>query len=311
MVGNLEVARFPKTVVKRRSRTMDQTGPPLSENPTYRERARIGSVQLARFQLERRVVFLLTVAACAIGQTEADSRLSLSGYSEDANRIRFTVQNHNSVPITFYQVRLQSQCSDGTVVEAGGWGLDSTRTRAGQPDLREFALLQIETIDPGQIHKFEFVRPVEVSKASFNGQSTKTETCQPSTLKDFTAIFSDGSAVGVREVVEKQFAIWRAQQQEVKRWLSGQELPLTQDSRSTIKSLRDRLNAEYDDCEDRTLQETKVAQCQINREIYHQVNNVWQQMRSSPDAAVDFVPHLMTYWGRVSSLLEQQLPHQN
>jgi hypothetical protein len=270
-------------------------------------------VQLATFQQERRIVFLLAVAACGIGQAESDARLSLYGYSEDANRIRFTVQNQNRVPITFYQVRLQAQCSDGTVVEAGGWGLDSTRTRAAQSDLREFAPLQIETIDPGQIHKFEFIRPVEAAKVSFSvsGQSTKTYTCQPSTLKDFTAIFSDCSAVGQREVIEKQFAIWRAQQKEVKRWVSTQALPPSRDTRSSIKDLRDRLSEEYEDCEDRALPETKIAQCQINREIWHQVNNVWQQMRSSPDAPVDFVPHLMTYWSRVAALLEQQLPHQN
>ena len=268
-------------------------------------------MQLARFPQERRIVFLLAVAACAMAQTQPDPRISLHGYSEYANRIRFTVLNSNSLPITFYEVRLQAQCSDGTVVEAGGWGLDSTRTRAGQSDLREFAPVQTEPIDPGQSRKFEFIRPVEVSRVSVSGQSAKTDTCQPSTLKDFTAIFSDGTAVGVREVIEKQFAIWRAQQKEVKRWLSSQELSPSQDTRSAIKSLRDSLNAEYDDCEDRALQETEIAQCHINREIWHQVNNVWQRMRSSPDAAQDFVPHLMTYWGRVAALLDQQLPHRN
>lgn len=280
---------------------------PVFDKPTFRERARIGSVPHARFQQVRRIVFLLAVAACAIGQTDPDSRVSLYGYSEDANRIRFTVQNHNNVPITFYQVRHQAQCSNGTVVEAGGWGFDSTRTRAGQPDLKKFAPLQIETIDPGEIHKFEFIRPVEVSVVSVSGRSTNTDTCQPSTLKDFTAVFSDGTAVGVREVIEKQFATWRAQHKELKRWLSGQELPPSQDQRSAIKDLRDRLNEEYDDCEDRALPETKIARCQINREIWHQVNEVWQQMRSSPGAAVDFVPHLTSYWGRVADLLEKQL----
>jgi hypothetical protein len=259
---------------------------------------------------QARLVIVMAIAGWAMGQVPSDARIALHAYSEDANRIRFAVQNNHSAPITFYQVRLQAQCPDGTVVEAGGWSFDTTRTRAAQTDLGEFAPVAVETIDPGKIHQFEIVRPIEVSQVAGGAQSAETQTCQPSTLKDFTAIFADGSGVGIRELIDKQFVIWQVQHQELKRWFESiHELQASQNTSAAIKGLRDSLNQEYDDCEDRPLTDARLTQCQINREIWHQVNSIWQRVRSSPKADADTVAHLIDYWNRVAELLQQQLSH--
>ncbi len=268
-----------------------------------------------RFRLlrhKRSLLVLLTAAGYAIGQTSPGPRLALYDYGEDAKFIRFTVQNNHSSPITFYQVRLQAKCSDGTVVEAGGWSADSTRTRAAQTDLTEFAPIEIESIDPGGSHPFQFIRPLDVGRVVLNGQATETITCELSTLKDFTAIFADGNASGNRELIDKQFVLWQAQQRELKRWLGPlHELRASQDTRAGIKGFRDRLIREYDDCEDRPLADAELTKCQVNREIWHQVNALWQRMQSSSEIDANAVVRLADYWDRVAALLQQQLSHRN
>ncbi len=245
-------------------------------------------------------VLLLALAGGAAAQTSSDSRISIYGYSEDAQHIRFTVQNNYSEPITFYQVRLQSLCSDGSAIDAGGWGLDTLFTRASEPDLGQFAPLQIERIEPGKPHPFEFPR------------SMGTEGCQPSTLKDFTVIFADGTAVGVSALIARQFFVWEWERRELKRWLDPfRELRLAQDPRAALSALREGLNRGYDDCEDRPLTDPKVVECQMNREIWHSVNRVWQQLRTSPAGETETVGSLARFWQRVADLLEKQLAHWN
>jgi len=269
-------------------------------------------MRIRRLRRERSLLVLLAVAGYAVGQTSPDPRLSLDGYSEDAKLIRFTIQNNHTWPITFYQVRLQAKCSDGAVVEAGGWSFDSTRTRATQPDLGEFAPIKIEPIDPGSSHRFEFIRPLDVSGATFSGQTAETITCQPSTLKDFTAIFADGSGIGVLELIDKQFVIWQEQQNELKHWLGPLHgLRAAPDPSAALNSLRDSLTHEYDDCEDRPLANGELTKCQINREVWHQVNGLRQRLRSSPQGGGAAVVRLVEYWDRVVEILEQQLSHRN
>jgi hypothetical protein len=239
-------------------------------------------------------------------------RISLYNYSEDSTRIRFALQNNHAAAITFYEVRLQARCPDGTVAEAGGWSFDTLRTRAGQPDLREFAPLQIETIEPGNTHQFEFVRPVEASTTTVRGQVAETHTCQPSTLKDFTAIFMDGTGVGVRDLIDKQFVNWQSERDELKRWLASlHELRNAQDMSAATKNFQDRLNQAYDDCEDRALTDQRIIQCQMNREIWHQMNRTWQQLRSAPESGADTIARLVNYWDRVADLLEKQSSRRN
>jgi hypothetical protein len=134
-------------------------------------------------------------------------------------------------------VRLQAQCPDGTSADAGAWSFDTLRTRADRPDLREFAPLQIETIEPGDTHQFEFVRPVEVSTTTFRGQVAETRICQSSTLKDFTAIFMDGTGVGVRELIDKQLVRWQTEANELRRWLASifREVGKTRIARAVFK----------------------------------------------------------------------------
>ena len=137
------------------------------------------------------------------------------------------------------------------------------------------SLLQskLKTIDPGSSHRFEFIRPLDVSRAAFSGQTAETTACQPATLKDFTAIFADGSGIGVLELIDQQFVIWQAQQNELKHWLGAlHSLRASPDTSGAINSLRDSLTHEYDDCEDRPLANGELTKCQINREVWHQVN---------------------------------------
>lgn len=268
-------------------------------------------MKFLRLRYEGSLFLLLAVAGCAVGQTSSDTRFSLDGYSEDAKLIRFTIQNNHTSPITFYQVRLQAKCSDGAAVEAGGWSFDTTRTRAAQPDLGEFAPIKIEAIDPGSSHRFEFIRPLDVSIFK-SGQAAETITCQPSTLEDFTAIFADGAGSGVRELIDKQFGIWQAQQNELKHWLGPlHDLRASQDTNAAIESLRDSLTHEYDDCEDRPLADGELTRCQINREVWHQVNGLRQRLQSSPQGGGAAVVRLAEYWDRVVEILEQQLSHRN
>jgi hypothetical protein len=236
----------------------------------------------------------------------------LYNYSEDSTRIRFALQNNYSAPITFYQVRLQAHCAGGTVVEAGGWSFDTLRTRAGQLDLREFAPFQVGPIEPGDIHQFEFVRPLDVSTTVVRGQVAETHPCEPSTLKDFTAIFMDGTGVGVRELIDQQFVKWQGEGNEVKRWLASlHELRKAQDISVATKNFRDRLNQAYDDCEDQALTDQRLIPCQMNREIWHQVNRVWQQFRSAPGTGPESIVRLVNYWDRVADLIEKQSSHRN
>jgi hypothetical protein len=176
-------------------------------------------------------------------------------------------------------------------VEAGGWSFDSTRTRATQPDLGEFAPIKIETIDPGSSHRFEFIRPLDVSRAAFSGQTAETTACQPATLKDFTAIFADGSGIGVLELIDQQFVIWQAQQNELKHWLGAlHSLRASPDTSGAINSLRDSLTHEYDDCEDRPLANGELTKCQINREVWPQVKGLRRRLQSSPQSGGAAVP---------------------
>jgi hypothetical protein len=159
-------------------------------------------VRLPHFPHGRCCFVLLTLAGCASGQTSSDNRISLFNYSEDTTRIRFTIRNNYSFPIIFYQVRLQARCPDGSIADAGGWSFDTLRARASQPDLQYLSPLQIDPIEPGKTDEFAFVRPAEVSSVTFSGRTAEIQACQPSALKDFTAIFADGTATGVRELID-------------------------------------------------------------------------------------------------------------
>ena len=265
-----------------------------------------------RLSHESRFLLLLALTVSASAQTSSDPRISLFNYNEEPTRIRFTLRNNHNAPITFYQVRLQSQCPDGRAVDAGGWSLDTLRTRAGEPDLQEFSSIQVETIEPGETHQFEFVRPGEVSTTTVNAHGSETHMCQPATLKDFTVIFMDGTGIGVPELIEKQFVNWQRERNEVTRWLAPlHELRIARNVSVATQSLRDRLNEAYDDCEDRTLTDQKIAECQMNREVWHQVNRVWQQLRSAPTNGIETIARLINYWDRVADLLEKQSSRRN
>lgn len=267
-----------------------------------------------RVRRERGVLVLLAAAVHVAGQTPRDPHLSLYGYSEDAKVIRFTIQNNHTAPITFYQVRLQATCADGAVVEAGGWSFDTTWTRAARPDLGEFAPIKTEPIDPGNSHQFEFLRPFEIASRVVGGigKAGETVTCQQSTLKDFTAIFADGNVSGARDLIDKQFMTWQAQQVELKHWLGPlHDLRASQDASAGIKDLRDSLNREYDNCEDRPLAVEELTKCQVNREVWHHVNTLWQRLSSRPQVDGDAVVRLIDYWDRVAVLLQQQLSSRN
>lgn len=253
------------------------------------------------------VILLVLLAGCASGQTSSDPGISLFGYSEDATVIRFALRNNRNVPVTYYEVRLQAQCPDGTVAQAGGWSFDTLRTRAGQPNLSEFAPLQIETIELGDTHQFEFNRPIVMSTSTVSGQVAETRPCQPSTLKDFTVIFLDGTAIGAHEVIEQQFVRWQTERDELKQWLDLiHDLRTAQDAVVAMKSLRDKLDQGYDDCEDRVLTPQRTIQCQMNREIRQTVNRLWHRLRSSPENGVDTTARLVSYWDLAADLLEKQ-----
>ncbi len=71
--------------------------------------------------------------------------------------------------------------------------------------------------------------------------------------------------------------------------------------------LRGGLTRDYDDCEDRPLTDNKLVECQMNREIWHSVNRVWQELRASPAAETESVSGLARFWQRVADVLDQQL----
>jgi len=206
-----------------------------------------------RLPHERRFVILLALLSfCISGQTSSDPRISLYGHSEDATGIRFEHRNNYNAPVTFYQVRLQARCPDGTLAETGGWSFDTLRTRDGQPNLAEFA-----------------------------------------------------------PIIQQQFVRWQTELDELKRWLESiRELRNAQDAAVTLKSLRDRLDQGYDDCEDRALTPQKLIHCQMNRQIRQPVNRLWQQLRSS-ELGADSTGRFISYRDRVADLLEQQSAPRN
>jgi hypothetical protein len=71
------------------------------------------------------------------------------------------------------------------------------------------------------------------------------------------------------------------------------------------------LNAGYDDCEDRPVTQQQIVACQMNREVWHQVNKIWQQLRSSPAIGSNSIARVVDYWNRVADLLEKQLSRRN
>jgi hypothetical protein len=262
---------------------------------------------------ERGFVILLAVASCASGQTFTDRRITLYGYSEDATRIRFDVQNNYVAPITFYQIRLQAKCQDGTFVNAEGFSTDTLPSRASQRGFQDLTPFRTEAMEPGETRHFEFPRPGEVHGVKVaRGAAAETYICDPAILKDFTVIFGDGTALGPHDLVDQQFAIWRAQREALKHWLDALHgLGSARDASAAVRSLRDKLNEAYDDCEDRPLTQQQIVPCQVNREIFHQVNKVWQLRSLSPETISGAVVRLTEYWERVAVLLDEQLSHRN
>lgn len=109
-----------------------------------------------------------------------------------------------------------------------------------------------------------------------------------------------------------QFVIWQAQQNELKHWLWAlHSLRASPDTSGAINSLRDSLTHEYDDCEDRPLANGELTKCQINREVWPQVNGLRRRVQSSPQSGGAAVVRLVEYWDRVVEILEQQLLHRN
>jgi hypothetical protein len=82
------------------------------------------------------------------------------------------------------------------------------RERAN-PKFQDLDSLKTEAIEPGKTRHLEFIRPVEVSTGNVTAGVAETHTCQPSTLRDFSVIFEDGTAFGARELVDQQFVNWR------------------------------------------------------------------------------------------------------
>jgi hypothetical protein len=130
-----------------------------------------------------------------------------------------------------------------------------------------------------------------MSQGQLSAGKPPTTACQPATLKDFTAIFADGSGIGVLELIDQQFVIWQAQQNELKHWLGAlHSLRASPDTSGAINSLRDSLTHEYDDCEDRPLANGELTKCQINREVWPQVNGLRRRLQSSPQSGGAAVP---------------------
>jgi hypothetical protein len=229
--------------------------------------------------------------------------VSVVNLEHTARQIRFEVHNVYTSAITFWQVRLQAACPDGTMVEAGGWSFDSLRTMAAESDADLFDPAPITPIAPGDRRQFSFVRPLDVASAAGD--------CDASEFKDLTVIFADGKGVGPAELIAAQLSERHTQSQTLKHWIGPiHEMLNTEDPIAALKHLRALLDEEYDDCEGRPLRDDEMVRCgHMNRALRWSVTEQINQMRrigDSPESTHEKLERMVLFWTRFQELLAQQ-----
>jgi hypothetical protein len=260
----------------------------------------------------RRVLMALALTgawACSVtGQSAPDPRISIVNLVHTDRRIRFELRNNYSSPITFWQLRLEAACPDGSVAAAGGWGSDALWTIAAGADAELFAPVSIESILPGGLRQFEFPRPLDVF--------SQAGECDASKFKDLTVIFADDTGVGLPELIASQLAKRRLLAETLQQWM-GQihDLLSADDPAAALKVLRARLDDEHEDFQVKRLREDDTERLIMNRQIRQVIDPQFLQMRrmnETTEAARQRVERMVGFLDRLAELLPRQsVPNNN
>lgn len=249
------------------------------------------------------VLSLLSLLSCsAMGQSSADSRISIDNLVHTDRKIRFDLRNNSNSAITFMQLRTEAACPDGTVVPTGGWGTDALWTIAAGEDGELFAPVRVEPMLAGSLRQMEYIRSSVWNSAA--GE------CEPSRFKDFTVIFEDGIGVGQPELVAEQLAKRRLQAETLKQWAGELHALLdADDPAAALKELRQRLDGDYDDSQMKQLTEDESERLIMNREIRQVVDRQFVSVRrlNEPfERARQRVERMVGFFDRLESLLKEQ-----